>query len=147
MQGNKQGRTSMDKSNQIWYRFNKDQKQLKIDCVDVISKCYLMIGQKPDANQITIMASLFYDDIIRHYSRFTMDEIIFAMEKGIREGDEASCFINVRSWNIWLRNHKKSEQLKRQQNLITDYQKHNQNQKQISSTIKKAKSLNYEISK
>lgn len=128
----------MDKSNQIWSRFNTDQKQLKIDCVDVISKCYLMIGQKPDAKQITIMASLFFDDIVRHYSRFTMDEIIFAMEKGIREGDDASCFINVRSWNLWLRNHKKSEQLKRQQNQITDFQKHQITQKQIGVTIKKA---------
>ncbi len=128
----------MDKSNQIWSRFNTDQKQLKIDCVDVISKCYLMIGQKPDAKQITIMASLFFDDIVRHYSRLSMEEITFAMEKGIREGDDTSCFINVRSWNLWLRNHKKSEQLKRQQNQITDYQKHQITQKQIGVTIKKA---------
>ena len=131
----------MDKSNQIWSRFNKDQKQLKIDCVDIISKCYLMIAQKPDAKQITIMASLFFEDLINHYSRFTMEEIKFAMEKGLREGKDASCFINARSWNLWIRDHQKHEHMRRQQNYITDFQKHKQTQKLINVTINKAKQL------
>jgi hypothetical protein len=71
----------------------------------------------------------------------TLEEVYFALEKGIRQGEEASCFINVRSWNLWLKEHKKSEALKRQQRLITDYQKHEQSQKSIGNTINKAKQL------
>ena len=71
----------------------------------------------------------------------TMNEVQFAIEKGIRDGEDTSCFINVRTWNVWLKQHKKSEQLKRQQRQITDYQKHEQNQIQINKTINK---LNYE---
>ena len=130
----------MDKSNQVWSRYNNDLKGLKNDCVDILSKCYLMLGQKPDAKQI-VMSSLLFEDLINHYSRMTIDEVRFALEKGIREGEDTSCFINARSWNVWLRTHKKSEQLKRQQQLITDYQNHKQSQKAISNTINKAKRL------
>ena len=131
----------MDKSNQIWSRFNTDLKGLKTDCVDVLSKAYLMLGQSPEAEQIVMMASLLYEDLINNYSTMTIEEVRYAIEKGIREGEESSCFINVRSWNVWLKTHKKSEQLKRQQRLITDYQKHEANVKRLGTTINKAKQL------
>ena len=127
----------MDKSKQIWNRLHKEEKKLKEECVDILSKAYTMLGQKPDTQQVVVMASLLFGDLITNFSRMTIDEVQFAIEKGIREGNDISCFINVRSWNVWLRNHKKSEQLKRQQRQITDYQKHEQNQIQISKTIKK----------
>ena len=127
----------MDKTKQIWNRLHKEEKKLKEECVDILSKAYTMLGQKPDTQQVVVMASLLFGDLITNFSRMTIDEVQFAIEKGIREGNDISCFINVRSWNVWLRNHKKSEQLKRQQRQITDYQKHEQNQIQISKTIKK----------
>lgn len=130
----------MDKSKQIWCRFKSDQKQLKLDCVDILGKCYVMIGQKPDSQQIVMMAQLLYDDLINRYSRMEIDEVQFALEEGIRNAG-TSCFINVNSWNEWLKTHRKSEELKRQQRLITDYQKHEQSQKKISLTINKAKKL------
>lgn len=130
----------MDKSKQIWNRFKSDQKQLKLDCVDILGKCYVMIGQKPESQQIVVMAQLLYDDLINRYSRMEIDEVRFALEDGIRNAG-ASCFINVNSWNEWLKNHRKSEQLKRQQNLITNYTKHKHSQKAIAKTISKAKQI------
>ena len=130
----------MDKSKQIWYRFNKDQKQLKLDCVDILSKCYVMIGQKPDSQQVVVMAQLLYDDLIHRYSRMDIDEVRFALEQGIRSAG-TSCFINVNSWNEWIKNHRKKEQLKKQQNINTDYQYYKQSQKEISNTINKAKQI------
>ena len=128
-------------NNKIWYRYNNDNKQLKNDCVDVLSRCYLMLGQKPDAKQIVIMSSLLYEDLINRYSSMTIQEIQYALEKGIKDGEDLNCFINARSWNVWIKQHKTSEQLKRQQKLITDYQKHQENIKQISHTINKAKQI------
>ena len=130
----------MDKSKQIWYRFNKDQKQLKLDCVDILSKCYVMIGQKPDSQQVVVMAQLLYDDLIHRYSRMDIDEVRFALEQGIRNAG-TSCFINVNSWNEWIKNHRKKEQLKKQQIINTDYQYYKQSQKEISNTINKAKQI------
>ena len=106
-----------------------------------MSKAYTMLGQKPDTQQVVVMASLLFGDLIINYSSMTMQEVQFAIEKGIRDGEDTSCFINARSWNVWLKQHKKSEQLKRQQRLITDYQKHEQTQKQINNTINKAKQI------
>ena len=131
----------MDKSKQIWNRFIHDQKALKNDCVDILSKCYLMLGQKPDTKQVVMMYSLLFEDLTNRYSTMTTEEVSFALEKGIRDGEDQSCFINVRTWNLWLKNHKHSEQLKRQQKLITDFQKHEQNIKQITNTINKAKQI------
>ncbi len=128
----------MDK---IFKRYNENQKQLKIDCVDLLSKYYLMLGQKPDSEQIVIMAQFLYQDCIQKYGGMTLEEIDFAITQGIRNG-EGSCFINVRTWNQFIKEHKTKEQLQRQQRLITDYQKEKESQKLISKTINKAKQLN-----
>tara|TARA_B100000963_G_C22633707_1_gene676362 strand:+ start:2437 stop:2832 length:396 start_codon:yes stop_codon:yes gene_type:complete len=130
----------MDKSKQIWYRFNQDQKQLKTDCVDLVSKCYLMLGQKPDTQQVVIMAQLLYDDLINNYSCLTMDEVAFAFEQGVRHSDNGG-FVNVRNFNLWLKEYRQQAQLKRQQGLITDYEQHEANVKRISNTINKAKQI------
>lgn len=127
----------MDK---IFKRYNHDQKQLKIDCCDLISKYYLMLGQKPASEQIVIMSQFFYQDCIEKYGGMTLEEIDFAITQGIRNG-EGACFINVRTWNQFIKEHKTKEQLQRQQRLITDYQKEKENQKAIGSTIIKAKQI------
>ena len=127
----------MDK---IWQRYNSDQKQLKLDCVDYITKYYLMLGQKPDSEQIVIMSQFLFQDITEKYSNMTFDEIDYAITQGIRNG-EGSCFINVRTWNQFIKQHRKKEQIKRQNNLITEYESYKKNQKLISKTITKAKLL------
>lgn len=128
------------KQQEIWARFNTDQKQLKLDCVDLVSKCYMMLGQKPETEQVVLMAQMLYDDLINRYSRMTMDEVAFAFEQAIRSSDEGG-FVNVRTMNLWLKEYKKKAQLKRQQNRLTEYQIQQQNQKRIAHTIKKANLL------
>jgi len=130
----------MDKTNQIWYRFSNDLKSLNVDCVDLLSKCYMMLGQRPDTQQVVMMSKLLVDDLSRHYSSMDMDEVSFAFEQGIRHS-ESGGFVNVRSWNQWLKEHKTKSALQRQQRLITDYQKHQDTIKQIGTTINKAKRL------
>ena len=90
----------MDKTKQIWYRFTNDREQLNVDCVDVLSKCYLMLGQKPDTEQIVMMSKLLVDDLSRFYGSMDMNEVLFAFEQGIRHSDNGG-FVNVRNWNIW----------------------------------------------
>ena len=130
----------MDKTKQIWYRFTKDREQLNVDCVDVLSKCYLMLGQKPDTEQIVMMSKLLVDDLSRFYPSMEMAEVMFAFEQGVRHSDSGG-FVNVRNWNIWLKEYKAKANLKRQQRQLTDYQKDRENQKMIGETINKAKRL------
>ena len=84
----------MDKTKQIWYRFANDREQLNIDCVDALSKCYLMLGQKPDTEQIVMMSKLLVDDLSRFYPSMEMAEVMFAFEQGIRHSDSGG-FVNV----------------------------------------------------
>jgi hypothetical protein len=130
----------MDKTRQIWYRFSKDREQLNVDCVDVLSKCYLMLGQKPDTEQIVMMSKLLVDDLSRFYPSMEMDEVVFAFEQGIRHSDNGG-FVNVRNWNIWLKEYKTKANLKRQQRQLTDYQRDRDGLKMIGETINKAKRL------
>lgn len=130
----------MDKTKQIWYRFTNDREQLNIDCVDVLSKCYLMLGQKPDTEQIVMMSKLLVDDLSRFYGSMEMAEVMFAFEQGIRHS-ESGGFVNVRNWNIWLKEYKAKANLKRQQRQLTDYQRDRDNQNMIGETINKAKRL------
>lgn len=129
-----------DKSRQVWYRFANDRERLNIDCVDILSKCYLMLGQKPDTEQIVMMSKLLVDDLSRYYGSMEMEEVMFAFEQGIRHSDSGG-FVNVRNWNIWLKEYKEKSALKRQQKLMTDYDKDRENQKLIAETIGKAKRL------
>ena len=129
-----------DKTKQIWYQFANDKKQLNIDCVDLLSKCYLMLGQKPDAEQIVLMSKLLVDDLSRYYSSMEMKEVTFAFEQGIKHSDSGG-FVNVRNWNIWLKEYKAKANLQRQQRQLTDYQRDKQNIKLINETINKAKRL------
>ncbi len=131
----------MDKTKQIWYRFSNDKKQLNLDCVDLLSKCYMMLGQRPETEQVVIMAKFLVDDLSKLYGSMDLDEVQFAFEKGIRNSEHGG-FVNVRNWNIWLKEHKQKANLQRQQNLITDYQKNEETQKLINNNFKK---LNYEI--
>jgi len=129
-----------DKSRQVWYRFANDREKLNVDCVDILSKCYLMLGQKPDTEQIVMMSKLLVDDLSRYYGSMEMEEVMFAFEQGIRHSDSGG-FVNVRNWNIWLKEYKAKSALKRQQKLMTDYDKDRENQKLIAETIGKAKRL------
>ena len=50
-------------------------------------------------------------------------------------------FVNVRNFNIWIKEYRQKAQLRKQQGLITDYQYHKNNQKAITNTINKAKQI------
>jgi|TARA_R110000744_G_scaffold5556_1_gene19769 hypothetical protein len=124
----------------IFKRNNTDQKQLKIDCVDIVSKCYLELGQKPDTQQVVLMAQLLYNELIRFHKGLTTEEVQFAFEKGIRDSDNGG-FVNVRNFNIWLKEFKTKAALRRQQRRLTDFELDRQNQKFIANTINQAKFL------
>jgi hypothetical protein len=121
-------------------RYTEDVKQFKIDCVDIVSKCYLELGQKPDTEQVVLMAQLLYNDLIRFHKDLTIEEVQFAFDKGIRSSDNGG-FVNVRNFNIWLKEYKAKAVASRRNNHITEFERDRQNQKLIANTIKQAKRL------
>ena len=130
----------MDKSNQVRYRFKNNLEQFNIDCVDLLSKCYMMLGQRPDTSQIVMMSKFLIEDLSRNHGSMTLDEVAFAFEQGIKHSEHGG-FINVRTMSQFIKEYKKNAQAKRQQQLLTDYEKEQQNLKFIGQSINKAKRL------
>jgi len=130
----------IDKTKQIFYRFNNDQHNLKTECVDLLSKCYLMLGQKPDTQQVVMMAQLLYNDLVQHYGGFTMEKVNYIFEQGIKHS-ESGGFVNVRSWNIWLKEFKYNGDIQQGFEKALEWNDIN-NDRLIGKTINKAKKIN-----
>ena len=124
---------------QIWERYNTDQKQLKLDCVDLISKAYLMLGQKPDTQQVVLMAQLLYNDLIKDYGGYDMEKVFFIFEQGIKHSEDGG-FVNVRNWNKWLKEFKYNGDQQQTYKKALEWNDIN-NDKLIGNTIKQAKRL------
>ena len=131
----------MDKTKQIWYRWKNDLPKLKEEAVDVLSRTFFELQQKPSVEDIIALANILVDDLANNtkFSTLTMEDVQRAFNIGVRSGDSASVFLNVRTWNIWLRKEKENVSKK----VIEAYKQNEleyiENSKMISGTIKKAK--------
>ena len=128
----------MDKTNQIWYRLKHDHENLKKECVDLVSMCYLMLGQKPDKQQVVLMAQMLFNDLVQNYSSYTVDKVKWIFEQGIKYSDEGN-FFNVRNYNKWLREYKTNGE--QQTNYKNALEWNKQNDHLLANTINKAKRL------
>ena len=131
----------MDKTKQIWYRWKNDLPKLKEEAVDVLSRTFFELQQKPSVDDIIALANILVDDLVNNtkFSTLTMEDVQRAFSMGVRSGDSASVFLNVRTWNIWLRKEKENVSKK----VIEAYKQNEleyiENSKMISGTLKKAK--------
>ena len=131
----------MDKTKQIWYRWKNDLPKLKEEAVDVLSRTFFELQQKPSVDDIIALANILVDDLVNNtkFSTLTMEDVQRAFSIGVRSGDSASVFLNVRTWIIWLRKEKDNVSKK----VIEAYKQNEleyiEKSKMISGTIKKAK--------
>ena len=109
-----------DKTKQIWYLYKNDLKQLKNDCYNMLQELFIQLGQKSDSEMVVILTNTFVDDLATKYATMELEMVKYALNKGLRETDPP-VFINVPTWNKFLRDYKKSEQYRRQNNRIEEY--------------------------
>ena len=133
----------MDKTKKIWYRWKNDLPKLKEEAVDVLSRTFFEIQQKPSVEDIIALANILIDDLVNNtkFSTMTMEDVQRAFSIGVRSGDSASVFLNVRTWNIWLRKEKENVSKK----VIEAYKQNEieyiENARMIGGTIEKAKRI------
>jgi len=109
-----------DKTKQIWYLYKNDLKQLKNDCYNMLQELFIQLGQKPESEMVVILTNTFVDDLATKYATMELEMVKYALNKGLRETDPP-VFINVPTWNKFIRDFKSSEQLKRQTNQIEEF--------------------------
>lgn len=121
--------------------------EMKADVLDKLEKLlgltYYEIGQNPHKEDIVQMAIILYNDLTTtvQFKTMSLDDVYRAFRKGVRTGDEASVFLNVRTWNIWLRAQKKKVSKK-----VIEHHKKNEleyleNARLMGGTINKAKQI------
>lgn len=104
---------------------------------------YYEIGQNPHEEDVEQMAKTLFIDLraITQYKTMNLDDVKRAFKNGVRAGNEASVFLNVRTYNIWLRAEKiPVAQKKIQENKEKELQ-YQENVRLMGATIKKAKQL------
>lgn len=110
-----------DKSNQIENLYKKDPKAFTISCFNILTMFYLHLGHKADAKILNGLNLIFVEDLVTRYWYLELEQVKFAIEKGIKENDPP-IFVNVPTWNKFIRDFKKSEQYRRANNQIEEYQ-------------------------
>jgi len=82
-------------------------KILKLKCVDLLSKTYIELGQKPDHETIVVLATSLADDLSRTYKNFYYEDAEEAFRLGVREPIKGDFIhLNVQTYMRWLRNYK-----------------------------------------
>ena len=109
-----------DKTKQIKYLYENDLKKLKKDCYDILQELFIQLGQKPESEMVVILTNTFVDDLATKYQFMELEWIKYALNRGLRETDPP-IFVNVPTWNKFIRDFGTSEQLKRQTNQIEEY--------------------------
>ena len=125
-----------DKSNQIWYRYKYDLKGLKNECYELINSLFIQVQQRSEADTMIVLTENFVSDIATNYSSMDLEEIRFAMNKGLRDNDPP-IFINVPTWNKFLRDYKKKKQLSKQKNQIDQFSIYKERTKSIGMLTSK----------
>ena len=109
-----------DKTKQIKYLYENDLKKLKKDCYDILQELFIQLGQKPESEMVVILTNSFVAALATKYQFMELEWIKYALNRGLRETDPP-IFVNVPTWNKFIRDFGPSEQLKRQTNQIEEY--------------------------
>ena len=110
-----------NKTNQVWYLYANDIKRLKTECYELVQKLYLQLGQSPEPEIVIMMTKSLVEDLSTQYPSMEIEEVEFALNKGLRE-TEPPVFINVPTYNKFLRDYRNKKALKKQTNQIDEYQ-------------------------
>jgi len=110
-----------DKSKLIYILYENDIKKLKSECYEIVQKLYLQLGQSPEPEIVIMMTKSLVEDLYTKYKLMEIEEVEFALNKGLRE-TEPPVFINVPTYNKFLRDYKNNKALKKRNKQIDEYQ-------------------------
>ena len=86
---------------------NKQKEELTIECVKLISKTLVDLGQTKSAEDISILASTLSNDLIndKKFNGLTFQDIQESFYRGLRDTDLFS--LNIKTFYTWIMEHKR----------------------------------------
>ncbi len=79
-------------------------KELKLECATLISRTYLELGQKSEAETVVLMAKILADDLVRDFKSLSFTDIKEAFRQGVRKSDKFH--FNVKTYYQWILNYR-----------------------------------------
>tara|TARA_B100000963_G_C22545406_1_gene634180 strand:- start:752 stop:1108 length:357 start_codon:yes stop_codon:yes gene_type:complete len=79
----------------------QNKKEITLQCVDLVSKTFVELGQAKTEQDIVILAQSLSDDLLRDYSKFTLDDVRNAFRHGVRHTE--LYVLNVKTYYNWLK--------------------------------------------
>lgn len=83
---------------------NIELKTLRENCVDLISKAYLELGQKPSKDDIVSFALILAEDLKLDFQNMTFESIRQSFRQGIRNTDKFH--LTVKTYYYWIKTHR-----------------------------------------
>ena len=81
-----------------------ETSQLKLKCLDLITKTFVELGQVKDDKTLAILAQTLANDLLEDFSNLTFEDIQQAFRQGIRNTDRF--VLNVQTYYLWIKAHR-----------------------------------------
>ena len=81
-----------------------ENSQLKLKCLDLITKTFVELGQVKDDKTLAILAQTLANDLLEDFSNLTFEDIQQAFRQGIRNTDRF--VLNVQTYYLWIKAHR-----------------------------------------
>ena len=81
-----------------------ETSQLKLKCLDLITKTFVELGQVKDDKTLAILAQTLATDLLEDFANLTFEDIQQAFRQGIRNTDRF--VLNVQTYYLWIKAHR-----------------------------------------
>ena len=81
-----------------------ETSQLKLKCLDLITKTFVELGQVKDDKTLAILAQTLASDLLEDFPNLTFEDIQQAFRQGIRNTDRF--VLNVQTYYLWIKAHR-----------------------------------------
>ena len=78
--------------------------QLKLKCLDLITKTFVELGQVKDDKTLAILAQTLASDLLEDFPNLTIEDIQQAFRQGVRNTDKF--VLNVKTYYLWIKAHR-----------------------------------------
>jgi len=81
-----------------------ETSQLKLNCLDLITKTFVELGQVKDDKTLAILAQTLATDLLEDFPNLTFEDIQQSFRQGVRNTDRF--VLNVQTYYLWIKAHR-----------------------------------------
>ena len=81
-----------------------ENSQLKLKCLDLITKTFVELGQVKDDKTLAILAQTLATDLLEDFPNLTFEDIQASFRQGVRNSDRF--VLNVQTYYLWIKAHR-----------------------------------------